>query len=79
MSLGIRTRAAASRTRTSSGTRESKGVTVVAASGNDGRLERYYPGALPGVLAVGAADATVGRAVHSYGAQVGIVAPGMNI
>ena len=33
-----------------------KNVTVVAASGNDGTAERYYPGALPGVIAVGAVD-----------------------
>src|SRR4029077_6622898 len=32
----------------------SRNVTVVAASGNDGTPERYYPGALPGVCAVGA-------------------------
>ncbi|UEM04399.1 S8 family serine peptidase [Skermanella rosea] len=32
------------------------GVTIVAASGNDGRRELYYPGALPHVIAVGAAD-----------------------
>ncbi|MEM9822466.1 MAG: S8 family serine peptidase [Bacteroidota bacterium] len=30
-----------------------KGVTVVAASGNDGMEDKYYPGALPGVIAVG--------------------------
>ena len=34
----------------------SKNVAVVAASGNDGTAERYYPGALKGVFAVGAAD-----------------------
>ena len=33
-----------------------KGVTVVAASGNDGTSEKYYPGALDGVWAVGATD-----------------------
>src|SRR5690606_16774976 len=33
----------------------SRGATVVAASGNDGTTEKYYPGALPGVIAVGAA------------------------
>jgi len=35
----------------------SRNGTIVAASGNDGSPERYYPGALPGVCAVGAVDA----------------------
>jgi thermitase len=34
----------------------SKGVTIVAAAGNDGTNDKYYPGALPGVIAVGAVD-----------------------
>jgi thermitase len=58
----------------------SKGVTVVAASGNDGTADRYYPGALPGVIAVGAVDN--GGAVTnftSYGANITVVAPGVNI
>ena len=58
----------------------SKHVTVVAASGNDGSPERYYPGALPGVIAVGAVDD--GGAVTSftsYGANIYVVAPGLNI
>ena len=48
----------------------SKNVTVVAASGNDGTAERYYPGALPGVIAVGAVDDD-GAVTQftSYGAQ----------
>jgi thermitase len=58
----------------------SKNVAVVAASGNDGTSERYYPGALPGVIAVGAVDAagTVTR-FTSYGANITVVAPGLNI
>ncbi len=58
----------------------SKQVTVVAASGNDGSAERYYPGALPGVIAVGAVDNT-GQvtAFTSYGANIMVVAPGLNI
>ena len=58
----------------------SKNVTVVAASGNDGTSERYYPGALPGVIAVGAVDdaGTVTR-FTSYGANISVVAPGLNI
>jgi hypothetical protein len=58
----------------------SKDVTVVAASGNDGTAERYYPGALPGVVAVGAVDpsGTV-TSFTSYGANITVVAPGLNI
>lgn len=58
----------------------SKNVTVVAASGNDGTSERYYPGALPGVIAVGAVDDT-GAVTRftSYGANITVVAPGLNI
>lgn len=57
-----------------------KGVTVVAASGNDGTADRYYPGALPGVIAVGAVDdsATVTN-FTSFGANITVVAPGVNI
>ena len=58
----------------------SKNVAVVAASGNDGTAERYYPGALQGVFAVGAIDDT-GKVAGftSYGANIYVVAPGMNI
>jgi subtilisin family serine protease len=58
----------------------SRNVTVVAASGNDGSPQRYYPGALPGVCAVGAVDGggTVTN-FTSYGANIMCVAPGMNI
>lgn len=57
-----------------------KGVTVVAASGNDGTAERYYPGALPGVIAVGAADGA-GQVTNftSYGANITALAPGVNV
>lgn len=58
----------------------SKNVTVVAASGNDGSPARYYPGALPGVLAVGAADdAGAPASFSSYGARITVMAPGVNI
>jgi thermitase len=62
----------------------SKNVVVVAASGNDGTAERYYPGSLPGVVAVGAVDgAGFVTNFTSYGANfVGtsfVVAPGLNI
>ena len=58
----------------------SKNVTVVAASGNDGTDERYYPSALPGVIAVGAVDdsGAVAR-FSSFGANITVVAPGLNI
>jgi subtilisin family serine protease len=58
----------------------SKNVTIVAASGNDGTSEKYYPGALPGVIAVGAVDlsGTV-TSFTSYGANISVVAPGVNI
>ncbi len=58
----------------------SKNVTVVAASGNDGKPERYYPGALPGVIAVGAVDDSGAvTPFTSYGANITCVAPGTNI
>jgi subtilisin family serine protease len=58
----------------------SKNVVVVAASGNDGTNQRYYPGALPGVIAVGAVDndGAVTR-FTSYGANITVVAPGLGI
>jgi thermitase len=57
-----------------------RGVTVVAASGNDGTDRHYYPGALPWVITVGA----VGRedevaSFSTWGAQVDFVAPGTEI
>jgi thermitase len=58
----------------------SKNVTIVAASGNDGTSEKYYPGALPGVIAVGAVDS--GGEVTSftsYGANISVIAPGVRI
>ncbi len=57
-----------------------RGVTVVAASGNDGTDTKYYPGALPGVVAVGATDDAGDVAPFtSYGARITVVAPGVNI
>ncbi|MGY1705701.1 S8 family serine peptidase [Geodermatophilus sp. SYSU D00697] len=57
-----------------------KGATVVAAAGNDGRENLYYPGALPGVVAVGALDEDGEVAAYStYGRQVALVAPGTNV
>lgn len=57
-----------------------KGVTIVAAAGNDGQEALYYPGALPHVIAVGAVDAHGDVASFStYGRQVSFVAPGTEI
>ena len=57
-----------------------KGVTIVAASGNDGQQEYYYPGSLPSVICVGATDEKDNVAFFStYGKQVAFVAPGTNI
>lgn len=57
-----------------------KGVTIVAASGNDGQEQLYYPGALPHVITVGALDEVGDIAPFStYGKQVDFVAPGTNI
>ncbi|NSL90811.1 S8 family peptidase [Chitinophaga solisilvae] len=58
----------------------SKNVTIVAASGNDGTSEKYYPGALEGVFAVGAVD-NGGQVTGftSFGANISVVAPGSNI
>ncbi|MBX7225020.1 MAG: S8 family serine peptidase [Chitinophagales bacterium] len=59
---------------------KSKGVTIVAASGNDGQNNKYYPGALPGVIAVGAInDDREVADFSSYGANVSLSAPGTNI
>ncbi len=57
-----------------------KGVTIVAASGNDGANNRYYPSALPGVIAVGAIDRSGQLAEYSsYGAPISVLAPGSEI
>jgi thermitase len=57
-----------------------KGVTLIAASGNDGQEVLYYPGALPGVIAVGAAEPDGDKAPFStYGPQVTLVAPGTEV
>ncbi|MCC6411172.1 MAG: S8 family serine peptidase [Saprospiraceae bacterium] len=57
-----------------------RGATVVAAAGNDGTNDKYYPGALPGVVAVGAVDETDNIAPFStYGAHISLTAPGNQI
>jgi thermitase len=57
-----------------------KGVTIVAASGNDGQQEMYYPGAFESVIAVGAMDREGNVAEFStYGDQVSFLAPGVDV
>jgi subtilisin family serine protease len=58
----------------------SQGATLVAATGNDGQDALYYPGALPGVIAVGAVEPDGEKAAFStYGPQVTLVAPGTEV
>jgi thermitase len=58
-----------------------KGVSVVAASGNDGSaVSRYFPGALPYVITVGAfAEDGEVAAFSTYGELIDLVAPGTDI
>ena len=57
-----------------------RGVILVAASGNSGLTERFYPAAHEGVIAVGAVDAAMRPASFSTrGAHVAISAPGRDI
>jgi thermitase len=58
---------------------ERKGVTIVAASGNDGTEKLYYPGSLPYVIAVGAFDEMGNIAPFSTYGKLDFVAPGTNI
>lgn len=56
-----------------------KGVTIVAASGNDGTQELYYPGALPHVISVGATNEAGQVAPFTTHGKVSIVAPGTEV
>lgn len=59
---------------------EAAGITVIAASGNDGKPSVSYPAALPTVLAVGAVDSTLAKAKFSnWGPELGLVAPGVAV
>lgn len=59
---------------------KAKGVTVIAAAGNDGREHLYYPGAFDSVIAVGAYDRNGEIAAFStFGKQVSLLAPGEQI
>lgn len=59
----------------------SAGVLVVAAAGNDGTRTKQFPGALPGVLAVGAttANGSARAPFSSFGSWVDVAAPGRGI
>ena len=57
-----------------------KGVTIVAAAGNDGRGKVGYPARYPGVIAVAATQFDEQTTFYSnWGAQVDIAAPGGNV
>jgi len=57
-----------------------RGVILVAASGNSGLTERFYPAAHEGVIAVGAVDAAMRPASFSTrGTHVAVCAPGRDI
>jgi subtilisin family serine protease len=59
---------------------QARGVILVAASGNSGLTERYYPAALPGVIAVGAVDLQGAPArFATRGDHVALCAPGQGI
>jgi len=59
---------------------ESKGVIVVAASGNDGLEEDFYPAAFPTTISVSAIDSTELIAEYSnFGETIDVSAPGTDI
>lgn len=57
-----------------------RGCILVAASGNSGLAERYFPAALPGVIAVGAVDEhDLPTRFTTHGAHVAVCAPGKQV
>jgi subtilisin family serine protease len=57
-----------------------KGALVIAAAGNDGSSEKFYPAGYAGVLSVAATDANDNVTNWSnYGPEVKVAAPGSNI
>ena len=57
-----------------------RGCVLVAAAGNSGRREHFYPAALPEVLAVGSVDAAGRRSTFSsWGPHLALCAPGEGI
>jgi subtilisin family serine protease len=56
------------------------GVTIVAASGNDGTPSVSFPAALPECIAVGAIDSLLHKADFSqFGPELAVVAPGVDV
>lgn len=59
---------------------ESAGVSIVAATGNDGSARVSFPAALPTVIAVGAVDDKSKKADFSqYGKELAVMAPGVAV
>ncbi|RYZ87485.1 MAG: hypothetical protein EOP06_12600, partial [Proteobacteria bacterium] len=59
---------------------EAAGITIVAASGNDGTAKVSYPAALGTVIAVGAVDEKLVKAPFSqWGPELAVVAPGVAV
>ncbi len=59
---------------------QGQGALIVAAAGNDGVNELFYPAAYPGVIGVAATDSSDQRASFSnWGSHVDIAAPGVSI
>lgn len=57
-----------------------QGIVVVASSGNEGLQEAKYPAAYPGVVGVGAVDASGERmAFSNLGSELGLTAPGYGV
>ena len=52
---------------------------VVASAGNDGTARKYFPAALPGVIAVGALDADGRAAFSNFGSWVDACTPGVDV
>lgn len=78
MSLGGNWSTPAERTAVSAA--DKAGITVVAASGNNGSNRVSYPAALSTVIAVGAVDVNLAKADFSqYGPELAIVAPGVAV
>jgi serine protease len=78
MSLGGAWSTPAERTAVSAA--DKAGITVVAASGNNGSNKVSYPAALSTVIAVGAVDSSLKKADFSqYGPELAVVAPGVAV
>lgn len=59
---------------------QERGIVIVASSGNNGQVEAKYPAAYPGVIGVGAVDASGERmAFSNLGSGLGLTAPGYGV